>query len=224
MARFKDKEKAIALRKKEMSYSQIKNILGIGKGTLSSWLKDYPLSKEKISELSWKNDKRIERYRETMKKKREKRLKEFYDEQKIKIFPLTKRDFFIAGLFLYWGEGGKTIPTSATMSNTDPSLINFFIDWTVNHLNFPKEKIRIKLHLYNDMDIKKETDFWSKKINLPKKQFKNPYIKKTSFKAINYKRSFGHGTCNVQLGDARLSEKILMAIKVISDKYINMGA
>jgi hypothetical protein len=224
MSRFKDKEKAIALRKQEMSYSQIKAILGVGKGTLSSWLKNYPLSKERISQLSWKNDRRIERYRETMKNKREKRLKEFYNEQKNKIFPLTKRDLFIAGLFLYWGEGGKTLPSSLTLSNTDPSLINFFIDWVINHLDFPKEKIHIKLHLYYDMDIKKETNFWSKKINISKKQFKNPYIKQTNFKAINYKRSFGHGTCNVQIGDARLCEKILMAIKAVSDKYVNTGA
>jgi len=43
MARFQDKEKALALRKQEMSYSQIKSILGISKSTLSSWLRDYPL-------------------------------------------------------------------------------------------------------------------------------------------------------------------------------------
>jgi len=223
MTRFQDREKAIALRKKEMSYSQIKDILGVGKGTLSAWLKDFPLSKERISQLSWKNERRIERYRGTMREKREKRLKEFYDDQKKKIFPLTKRDFFIAGLFLYWGEGGKTLSSSITVSNTDPSLINFFIDWIVNYLDFPKEKIQIKLHLYKDMNIKKEIKFWSEKLNLPTNQFKNPYVKKTNFSSINYKRSFGHGTCNATLGDARLSERILMAIKSISDKYAIAG-
>ena len=104
MARFKDKEKALALRKQEMSYSQIKNILGVSKSTLSGWLKDYPLSKERIDALRGKNEKRIERYRETRRRTKEKRLNEFYLEEKGKVFPLTNRDFFIAGLFLYWGE------------------------------------------------------------------------------------------------------------------------
>jgi hypothetical protein len=224
MARFQDKEKALALRKKEMSYSQIKSILGINKSTLSGWLKDFPLSKERVDALRGKNEKRIERYRETMKKKKDKRLNEFYLEEKSKIFPLTERDFFIAGLFLYWGEGSKTMSREVSVSNTDPSMINFFLDWTTNHLKVPKEKIYFTLHLYSDMDIGKEIRFWSGRLDIQKTQFKNPYVKKSSIKSINYKGMFGHGTCNARISDARLSEKVLMAIKAVSDKYSNTGA
>ncbi len=101
MARLRDREKALALRKKEMSYSQIKKILGVSKGTLSGWLREYPLSKERISELRDKNEKRIERFRETMKRKREKRQKETYSTQKKNILPLSNREIFLAGLILY---------------------------------------------------------------------------------------------------------------------------
>lgn len=223
MARFQDKEKALALRRQEMSYSQIKSILGISKGTLSGWLKNYPLSKERIDALRGKSEKRIERYRETRKRTKEKRLKEFYLEEKHKIFPLTKRDFFIAGLFLYWGEGSKTMSKEVSVSNTDPSMINFFIDWAIKYLKISKEKICITLHLYNDMNICKEIDFWSERLNIPKNQFSKPYIKQTLFRSISYKRGFGHGTCNARINNARLSEKILMGIKTISDKYANAG-
>jgi hypothetical protein len=219
MARFKDKEKALALRKQEMSYSQIETILGVGKGTLSAWLKDYPLSKERINQLSWSNKRRIERYRETRKRTKDKRLNEFYLEQKKSVFPFSRRDLFIAGLFLYWGEGSKTISREVSVSNTDPSMINFFIEWATNYLKIPKEKICITLHLYNDMDINEVITFWSKKLKIPKNQFSKPYIKQTSLKSVNYKGMFGHGTCNARIFDARLSEKILMAIKAISDKY-----
>jgi len=223
MTRFQDKEKALALRKQEMSYSQIKSILGVSKGTLSDWLRNYPLSKERIDALRGKNEKRIERYRETMKGKKDKRLNEFYLGEKKKIFPLTNRDFFIAGLFLYWGEGSKTMSREVSVSNTDPSMINFFIDWATKYLKVPKKEICITLHLYNDMDIDKGIEFWSKKLKMPKNQFSKPYVKQTNFSSINYKRGFGHGTCNARIFDARLSEKILMAIKVISDKYANAG-
>jgi len=54
MARIQDREKAIALRKQEMSYSQIKKVLGVSKSTLSYWLKDFPLSKERVEELQRK--------------------------------------------------------------------------------------------------------------------------------------------------------------------------
>jgi hypothetical protein len=221
MTRFKDREEAISLRKQEMSYSQIKKILGVSKSTLSGWLKNYPLSKERISQLSWKNERRIERYRETMKAKKEKRLGEFYLQEKSKIFPLNARDFFIAGLFLYWGEGNKTHASAVSVSNTDPSVINFYIDWVINYLNVPKEKINIQLHLYNDMDISREIKFWVDKLNVPKSQFSKPYIKKSSSIRINQKGGFGHGTCNARIGNARLNEKILMGIKAISDQYLH---
>jgi len=174
--------------------------------------------------LRGKNEKRIERYRETMKKKKGERLNKYYLEEKSKIFPLTKRDFFIAGVFLYWGEGSKTMSKEVSVSNTDPSMINFFMDWAVNYLKIPREKICFTLHLYNDMDIDKEIKFWSKKINAHKSQFRKPYIKQTSIKSINYKGMFGHGTCNARIFDARLSEKVLMAIRAVSDMYSNTGA
>jgi len=222
MARFKDREKALALRKQEMSYSQIRKILGVSKSTLSLWLRNYPLSEKRIKELQ-KNEAVIEKIRNTKRKKKEKRLNEFYFEQKNKIFPLNNREIYLAGLFLYWGEGSKSSQAALSISNTDPSIIKFFIYWSTKYLKVPREKLRIQLHLYKDTNIKKEKDFWSKMLNIPLNQFSKPYIKNTSSTRINHKGGFGHGTCNVVICDARLSEKILMAIKAISDKH-KMGA
>lgn len=219
MARFKDKEKALALRKQEYSYSQIKKILKISKSTLSYWLRDYPLSKKRIRELRDWNEQRIERYRETMKHKKEIRLKNFYQEQKKLIFPISKKELYLAGLFLYWGEGAKTQPSSLTISNTDPSILIFFIFWLKTTLNVAKNRLKVSLQLYSDMNIKKEMSYWSTALKIPLSQFNKPYVKITSSERINHKGGFGHGTCQVKIGDARLSEKILMAIKTISDKY-----
>lgn len=219
MARFKDREKALTLRKQEMSYSQIKKVLGVSKSTLSTWLKNYPLSEERIRTLRDCNGQRIERYRETMRKKREKRLGQFYKEQKNLIFPLSKREIFLAGLFLYWGEGTKSHPAEISVSNTDPSIIKFFINWLTKNLFIPREKIKIQLQLYADMKTDKEINFWSEVLNIPRGQFSKPYIKKTSIKRINHKGGFGHGTCLARTGNARLAEKVLMSIKAIAVRY-----
>lgn len=223
MARFRDHQKALALRKQGNSYSQIKKILGVNKSTLSGWLKDYPLSKERVRQLRDWNEQRIEKFRETMKKKKEKRLNSFYEKQKGIIFPIKKRELFLAGLFLYWGEGTKTSTAYLSVSNTNPSVLNFFIYWLKGVFGVPKEKLRIGLHLYSDMDIQEKINFWAKTLNVSKKQFTKPYIKNNSSIKINHKGVFGHGTCNVSIGNARLSEEILMAIKAISDKYKGSG-
>jgi len=221
MARLKDHEKALTLRKQEMSYSQIKKILGVNKSTLSDWLWKFPLSEKKIKELQqqgWKKSEAArERFRNTMRQKREKRLEEIYNTQKEIILPLNDREFFIAGLLLYWGEGTKCRQGGLSISNSDPSVINFFIHWLNKNLKIPKRKMRVGLHLYRDMNINKEIEFWSKILKISLSQFIRPYIKKTSSKRINHKGSFDHGTCNLRINSVLIAEKIFMSIKAISD-------
>ncbi|TSD03712.1 MAG: Uncharacterized protein Athens071426_106 [Parcubacteria group bacterium Athens0714_26] len=108
MAKQEEKQTAIELRKQGKSYSQIKQALKVSKSTLSNWLKNFPLAPKQLEKLMGKNEKRIENYIKTCRKRKENLLKQIYDEEKNVIFPLSKRDIFIAGLFLYWGEGGKT--------------------------------------------------------------------------------------------------------------------
>jgi len=220
MARLEDHEKALVLRKEGTSYSQIKKILSVSKSTLSLWLRNYPLSKQRIRELRDWNEQRIEKCRETKRKKREKRLNSFYQQQKKLIFPFNKRELYLAGLFLYWGEGTKSQSSILSISNTDPSVIKFFIVWLTKVLKLPKNKIKIQLQLYKDMDVKKEVSFWSKILNISLSQFTHPYVKKTSGERINHKGGFGHGTCNARIGEARTAEKILMGLKSISDYHL----
>jgi hypothetical protein len=219
MARLGDHEKTLTLRKQGMSYSQIRSIVKVSKSTLSLWLKNYPLSKERIKELRAFSEQRIERFRETMRQKREKRLTETYQTQKQLILPLSNRELFIAGLLLYWGEGTKGKLHGLSVSNSDPSVIRFFIYWLKKSLAIPKKKIRILLHLYNDMDINNELNYWSKTLRIPLRQFNRSYIKKTSSTRINHKGGFGHGTCNAKINSVPLAEKIFMSLKVISNKY-----
>lgn len=219
MAKFKEREKAIALRKeKQMSYSQIRKILKVSKSTLSLWLRNYPLPEERIKELQ-KSEAVIEKIRNTKRQKREKRLKEIYETQKKFLLPLKTRELFLIGLGLYWGEGTKCRRDGLAISNTDPSIIKFFIYWLNKSLGIPKKKMRVGLHLYRDMNINKEMKFWSKILKIPLSQFTRPYIKKTSSKRINHKGGFGHGTCNLRINSVPIAEKIFMSIKAISDHY-----
>lgn len=218
--RIADKQKAIKLRAEGYSYSQIKQNLKVSKSTLSAWLKDRPLTPERIRELKY-DEKRIEKYRETCRKRREKILNGVYEEEKKKIFPLLKRDLFIAGLFLYWGEGGKTKPAELILSNTNPAILKFFIYWVETICGIKRKKIKIKLHLYKDMDINKEINFWSKILNIKKSRFTKPYIKNSTKSSLTYKTGFGHGTCNVRIANAILCKKVLMGIKAIEDNFIS---
>lgn len=177
MARRKDKEKAIQLRLKGMSYSQIKQQLGLSKSTLSGWLSDYPLSPERIKELRDINPRRIENFRNTMRKKREERLSKVYERVKKDISKLNKREIFLCGLCLYWGEGLKSSNCTAGFSNTDPIMMKFLLEW-LYLLGVTKKEVVVTMHFYSDMDIEKEIKFWLRTLNLPRSCLRNPSIKK----------------------------------------------
>jgi hypothetical protein len=198
-----------------MSYSQIKEKLDVNKSTLSEWLYNMPLSEKRIRELQADSPIRIEKYRNTMRAKKEARLKGVYEKASKDIGNFSKRELFLTGLFLYWGEGTKSSNSSTVLTNTNPAMIKFFIKW-LELFNVTRKDLKIKLHLYSDMDIKRSLDFWSKELRIPISQFRKPYIKKTSSKSVTYKNGFGKGTCCVMFGDRDLWEYIIMALKYIS--------
>lgn len=218
MARFKERRQAFQLRKQGKSYSQIKKELGLSKSTLSLWLRNYPLSKEQIDALRGKSPQRIEKYRQTMQRKREKRLSIFYKEEKKKWLPLSSKELFIAGLFLYWGEGNKVQRSTVSINNTDPSVIKFALYWMIKGLSVPRENITVFLHLYNDMDIEKEINYWSEELKMDKNRFTKPYIKKSRRTDLDQK-GYGHGTCGIRVNKTEYKERILMAIKAIGEHY-----
>lgn len=215
MARVKDKIMAIDLRLEGASYSQIKKKLGISKSTLSNWLSNYPLSEERIRELRDLNPVRIERFRNTMKKKRDKKLASLYRQAKKTIGLLSKRNLFIAGFFLYWGEGDKS-GSVFSLSNTDPSIVKFFIKWA-RLLGVKKEEFRVVLHLYSDMNEYEEKKFWSKTLGLPLENFKNAYKKESTLKGLTYKNGFRHGTCMIRIYNKKLASFVMMGLKYIGD-------
>lgn len=227
MAKRKDRQKAINLRKQGKTYGEIKKKLNLSKSTLSDWLSNYPLTKRQL--LSLEDSRRksrevaIEKCSVTKKKKREKRFRDIYQLEKSSLLPLTKREIYLIGLFLYWGEGLKNIMGPLSLSNTDPSVVKFYLFWLVNCLGVPREKIKVAVHLYSDMDVQSSLDFWSKDLFIPLRQFSKPYIKKNKRADIDQK-GFGRGTCNLVLSNARLKEKVIMGIKAISDYYTQFAS
>ncbi|MBI2065317.1 MAG: hypothetical protein HYT62_04665 [Candidatus Yanofskybacteria bacterium] len=218
MARIVDRRKAIELRLAGNSYSYIKGRLNVSKGTLSDWLKDVELSDLQLEKIKKDSlEKRVENYIKTAKLRREKIFATIYLHQKNKLLPLSTRDLLIAGLFLYLGEGAKSNRSRIQITNTDPSIIKFSIFWMTKILNIEIEKLRVQLHLYNNMDIEKELNFWQNSTRLKKDQFIKPYIKTTSSLKIDHP-SFGHGTCNLYACDTNLKHNILAGIKVMLDE------
>lgn len=218
------KEKAIRLRlEKQLGYSAIRKQVPVAKSTLSVWLRQFPLSRERIAELKkdgWsKFAVKVERYRATMREKREKKDREEY-ERYFKYFnkKIPQNVFFSSGLMLYLAEGSKTSNYTVSLANTEPRVIRFFVKWLCRFFEVEKFRLRAHLHLYEHMDIEKEKKFWRNDLGFKERQFYRPYITKNKKASFLYKESFRHGTCSVTLSNTIIKRKIMMAIKA----YVNV--
>lgn len=219
MARVADKEKARRLRAGGKTYTEIKQALGVGKGTLSAWLFDMPLTSEQIRQVRDLNPRRIEHFRETMSRKRDARLQVAYSKAQKEIGTLSRRDVFIAGLYLYWGEGTKAARGKVALTNTNPAMLLSFLEWA-KIMGLSHTDARVRLHLYTDMSVQKEILFWSKTLSIPKNQFRKPYIKSSSLSGLTYKTGYGHGTCSIEFENMPLWEYITMALKYLGEQRI----
>ncbi len=218
MAKRKLKDKAIELRKNGLSYSQIRNKISVSKSSLSLWLRNHSLSQKHLLYLKQKSgQQRVERHRITMLKKRSLRLNDVYKSVRKKVGHLSKREFFLAGLFLYWGEGSKRNMYELAVSNTDPAMIRFFIKW-FDDMNISREKMRATLHVYKDMEAEKYIAIWSKELDLPPSAFTKPFVKKTNLSEITYRTGFQFGTCMLRVYGRDIAEPIHMALRMFQQE------
>ena len=217
------KAKAIKLRlEKQLGYGAIRKQVPVAKSTLSAWLRHFPLSRDRISELKkegWSNFQiKAERFRATMREKRERGDKEEY-EKYLKYFnkKVSRQSFFASGLMLYLAEGAKTNYYTVSIANTDSRILKFFIKWLHDFFDIPKERLKAQLHLYPNMDIEKEKKFWKNELSFEDSQFYKPYMSKYKQASFLYKESFRHGTCSITYCNTIIKRKIMMAIKA----YVN---
>lgn len=222
MALHEQKALAIALRKEGASYSEIKERIQVSKSTLSLWLRDMPLSRERLVELRDYSSIRIEKYRATMSAKKGRRLDAVRRKVRADIGKLSKRELLIAGLFLYWGEGTKTSPCVTSVSNTDPEVLKFFIRW-LGVLGVSEDKLRVHVHLYVDMNVEQELEYWSRTLKLPRTSFRKPYVKSSKQSGLSYPQRFTHGTCNVIYGNRDIAEYVSIALDCIRESVVADG-
>ena len=217
------RQQAIDLRlKHSLSYTAIRKQLGVSKSTLSYWLKEYPLDADQILELrreGWqKGEASRERFRNTMRAKQEMRAHEIYRAQKARLATLSSEAWFTAGLMLYAAEGDKKQTGRIALANTDPQIIKFFIEWLDTFLDIPKSRIKAQLHLYENMDIDKEREFWKNELALEDNHLYKVQIRKLKSGSFTYEGSNRHGTCSIFISGVGKKQELMMGIKALLDE------
>lgn len=198
-------------RNQGLSYKEIRQKIPftISKSTISDWCKDIELTVEQKNRLD-----RLFRegnYRgrllgsRTIQTKRLKEIEEIKERAKLEVYSLNSNEFKLAGLMLYWAEGAKSRYVDIT--NSDPLLIKFMVDWLRIICNVPEGKFRATLHLHSGQNEKQIKEYWSRITNIPISQFGKSYIKE---EGSGYrKKILYNGTIKIRVCNRDLLYKIL---------------
>ncbi len=104
---------------------------------------------------------------------------------------------------LYWGEGAKN---DFSLLNTDPNLIKVFIN-CLEELGVAKDRLKITIRIYEDIDRKKAVSYWAEIIGISKKQISNVNILKGK-KAGKLK----YGMCRIRIKKGGQCLKLIKSI------------
>ena len=165
MAKSNERKKARSFRRQGRSIKEIAKKLGVSPASIHKWCQDIRLTSQQRKKLDQRAFNALQRGRKKVaQNQRQKRLKEITN-LKIKgikeIGNLTKREFFLTGVALYWAEGFKK-DSRLGFANSDLKMVKFFLKWLTEICKVPKAEIRLRVGLnLSHKNRIKESGSWS---------------------------------------------------------------
>lgn len=132
---------------------------------------------------------------------------------------LTEKEYAlkVAGLMLYWAEGGKRNASSIDFANSDPNMQKVFLTFLIKIYNIKPSKLRILLYCYPSHNTQHLTQYWSQLLNIPQSQFTKPYIRKDGG---NIRDKMIYGLIHIKYHDKRLLKQVMSDIISYTDQLL----
>ena len=215
-----DKELAFTLRKQGKSYKQIKKQLGMSLSTLTNWFQNVDFSEEIKRSITAQAQTKSTARLVVLNKARGDILQAHYAQADIEAAEELNQNIynplFISGVTAYWGEGDKLTRNQVRLANTDPQMINLFINFLVIFCHIPKDKLRLALHIYEDLDDLECRNYWSKTTGL------EHFHKSMVIPSRHKTRRLPYGTCTIITTNTYLKKKLLLWIDQMPKIVLNM--
>jgi transcriptional regulator with XRE-family HTH domain len=224
MAKSRERNLALKFRKNGKSIKDIAKELGVAKSTVSLWCRDVFLNKVQLFKLHEKmirggHEGRLKGAKMQYERRLE-REKKFKTRGFKRIGRLSKREFLIAGIALYWGEGQKK-GREVRITNSDPELIKFIIDWFKRGWGVTNDRFTafIIINKIHEKRLGEVENYWSRIANIPKRQFTKTILVKRENKK-NYSNFPTHyGTLTIRIKKpASLHYQIIGSIEGLTQK------
>ncbi len=225
MSLVQEKLKAIELRKKGFSYSEILKQVPVAKSTLALWLRDVHLSKRQVQKLTEKKLQAAFRGGAARRNRRILSTKNIFAETALDFTSISKRELWLIGIMLYWAEGAKEkewcLGGGIKFTNSDPHMIKVFLRWLLEVAEIQPAEIYFSIVIHeNSANRKNEVlDYWMRITEFSISAFPHFYLKKDTGKTN--RRNIGRDYYGLLQLQVRRSSKLCRKIAGWTNAVVN---
>ena len=174
-----EQNRARDLRKLGWTLTEICEELAISKSSASLWCRGVEID---ATELERRRRERFltgnqgarQRGPNKLQRRKQAEIEEMRRRGVERIGTLSEREFLIAGLALYAGEGAKR-DGYVMFANSDPRMVAFYVRWLRHFFDVDESRLRVRLYLHAGLDLDAALAFWSGLTGIPVSQFGKPY-------------------------------------------------
>lgn len=220
----KDLEReAVQLRKQGSSIGSIADTLQISRSTASRWCAGIELSqKQKTALEKHRKEAGIKALTPWIERNRKLKMDDLLLQEKLgrkDAANTSKRDLFMLGLGLYWGEGYKKGSQECGFTNSDPVIIRTILNWfrTCYNIDMSRVNARLTINILYKDEAPRITHAWAKETGIPLSQFSSPTFITGYGKPLRDKNSY-RGTLRIKIRNGTsLRRRILASIASIGN-------
>lgn len=162
----REKERAIMLRKKGLSYNEILKQVSVSKSSLSTWLKHIGLAQAHRQRFTENRRRAQERAQLACRNARIAKEIAIIDSARQQVKNISERELWFIGTALYWAEGAKqkehNVSQKVTFSNSDPNMILLFDRWLREICHQDKTDLVYSIYIHVTADKERARKYWEK--------------------------------------------------------------
>jgi hypothetical protein len=141
-----EQQQARQLRRTGLPLADIATTLGVAKSSVSLWVRDVeftPLPRPPRGRRRAPN---------ALQRRKQAEVDRLIEEGRARVGRLSEREFLVAGVALYAGEGSKS-DGRVRFVNSDPRMVVFFCAWLRHFYAIDEPRLRLAVYLHQGLDL-----------------------------------------------------------------------
>ena len=163
-----ERQQARQLRRTGLLLAEIATRLGVSKSSVSLWVRDVEFEPLVRPPRGRRRDPNA------LQRRKQAEIDRLVEEGRARIGRLSQREFLVAGVALYAGEGSKR-DGEVRFANTDPRMVALYCAWLRRFFEIDEARLRVRLYLHEGLDLDASVAHWSELTAIPPSQFQKPY-------------------------------------------------